>query len=1180
MTGSGYIVRLDGGDCDIATVGGKALNLSRMAGYGFGVPPAAAVSVAAYERFLDETGLRSEIAGMLAGVNYEDLDSVKEASERIGEAIVSREMPGGLTSEIEGCVESLGGEHFAVRSSAVAEDLEDASFAGEQDTYLNVPADDVPVMVRRCWASYWTDRAMLYRQQRGIDHLAQGIAVVLQRMVASEVSGIMFTADPVTGAPDIVIEASWGLGESIASGIVTPDRYVCGRDGTPKEVTVKTKEKAYRLADGRNTLVDVPPELRDVRCADDDVLAAVCAQGAALEERFGRPQDVEWAMEGGKVYVLQSRAITTLADPSEKDGRLWTRAYGDEYWADPTTPLFYTTMGKMLVEYVNHEGARNMGYRDLYDAPLIKLHKTRVYFYTKTLETVFGHYPKFIRSKELLNYFPVSMQEGILDGPEHWGATIKGVIKPMIVDRDGMMGRTDDAYKKWAAGFMGFCRDRIDSVDLEALSDADLEKLYWDLEEASKKHYRLIRYGMVSHSIATNLMVKAWLAKWIGDDGSLYAELVSGLPNNKTVETNIGFSDLGKVIRDNPDISRRIEEMGPDAFLEWMDNNENPLKPEFDAFLREYGHRANTREIMVPRWCEDRAHVLDIAYQNSKSYVDLREVERKRAEERERCQKDVVARIRKTRMGWIRSKLFEYVRKKAQTYLVFRENQRFYLDHILLRQRRIFLEMARRFVADGRLKRTDDIFFLEESEALGMLRDGTPVPDPAALRRRMADFDRYKDTLPPKFLRDGVDFDDPEDAGESVGTITGAASSPGTVTGTVRVVLDISRLSEVQKGEILVTSNTDPGWTAAFARLGGLVTETGGILCHGAVISREYRIPAVTAVKDATKRLRTGQRVTLDGGTGTIYILEDDEDGRESRMERQLVLQLPRPGGGPDRLHEDRQQAEQGREDDVPLLRQGRQRPRHEEVRELRQREGARVRGPDLRDEGRGVPPRLPRAGGERRRPVRRARRGHGRGLGAGQPRVRLPRVRGRQGGGAVLQGRLGALRAVREGQGLPVDRRRPRGRRRMGRARQERGRPRVGVPEDVVLAQLRLRRKGRVQRHKALHGHGRRGRRLLRHREGQRPGREVGDRDGVRRQGARIIHDQGDRKVRQDLRGLRQGAQARRAPHGGRRDDARRDRRRDDIRREDRPRRGRVPRPQRMNEDGGPPASVLLYIL
>lgn len=868
MNGDALIIPLDGRECDISVVGGKAINLNKMTQAGFSVPRAVSVACYVYEDFLRDTGLYEIISRKLEEIDYTNADSIVEKSAEIRQLIMDAEFPENVMEATKNIFSSHFSKYFAVRSSAVAEDLEDASFAGQQDTYLNVVADDVPYRVKCCWASYWTDRAVKYRHDAGINHLEQGIAVVIQKMVESEISGVMFTADPLTGKDDIIIEASWGLGESIASGIVTPDHYTYSRDGKI-ECQVMDKHQGYFLRDGKNTLVDIEPDKVSVRCASDEIIKAVAEQGLILEKHFNMPQDIEWAYENGKVYILQSRAVTTLGDFSEKDGKLWSRAYGDEYWADATTPLFYTTMGKMLVEIVNHEGARKMGYKDLYDAPLIKLHKTRVYFYAYTLECVFAHYPKFIRSKEILNYFPVKDHERILAMPNDYFHAALSQIKIALGDRDGMINRTDKAYKKWAAEFMEFCRENIDSKDLTAMSDEEIDKLYWDLETASMKHYRLIRYGMVSHSILFNLLAKNWLKKWLNDDGSIYATLMAGLPGNKTVATNIAFTKLAKVIKDNPDISEKIESMGFTDFLAWMDSNENVLTPAMDEFLAEFGHRSNTREIMVPRWREDREYVLNIALQISKNYTDVAALEKQRASEREAKLEEV-----KGQLGFFKRKILGFVLRIAQTYLTFRENQRFYLDHILYRQRVIFLEIGRRFVEKGLLGEVNDIFFLEESEIFAMLK-GEAGPDAAVFKKRKDDFEKYAPHLPPKFLMDGIDFDDPDDITGAQDSIGGAASSPGTYTGTIRVITDIRNLAEVQEGEILVTSNTDPGWTAVFSRLGGLITETGGILCHGAVISREYHIPAVTAVKDATKKLHTGQKVTLDGSNGIIHILEE-----------------------------------------------------------------------------------------------------------------------------------------------------------------------------------------------------------------------------------------------------------------------------------------------------------------
>jgi len=861
------VVPLDDSKLDISLVGGKGINIAKMISNGFSVPPALSVTTDAYEMFLDLTGLRSKIADVLRDTDFDDDASLDRSSETIRKMFITTEPPKDELDDLKKNFFNLEGEYFAVRSSAVAEDLADASFAGQQDTYLNVRKHDIIEKVLVCWASYWNARAMKYRHDTSKKHLEQGMAVVVQKMVKSDISGVMFTSDPVTGEDHTVIEASWGLGESIVSGLVTPDRYIVSRDGKVIDAVIKNKEQGFYLIDGENKLVDIEADKVSARCADDDILKLIFDEGEKLREHFGCPQDIEWAVEAGKVYILQSRAITTLPDQSEKDDILWSRGYGDEYWADATTPMFYTVMGKLLTDYVNHEGAHMMGYKDLESGPLTKLHKSRVYFSATVLERIFAHYPKLIRSRELLDYFPRAEQERISKYPNDYLGMVKSQICLLFRDRDGMMWKTDKVYRRWAEGFLKLCAE-FDSVDLTQLSDSELADWYYRIRTGSTKHYQLIRYGMVSHSIMTNLLVKNWCGKWLKDDGSIYAGLMAGLEDNKTIETNKGFSDLGVVLRNDPDTRYKAGSMDAHEFVEWLQTSSVPFKDAYNKFIKEFGHRSGTRELNALRWSEDPEYVIGMAIQMCDSGVDLRAEFEKGIERREETERQV-----RKELGFFKRKLMFTVLKLARTYLIFRENQRFYLDHMMYRNRLIFLEQGRRLLEKGLIDDREDIFFLEDTEAIALLRGDDIGNIRNIIAPRKAEFMKYRDRLPPKFLLNGVDFDDEPLSHGAV--LVGAASSPGTYRGKVRVIMDVRDLGQVEKGEILVTSNTDPGWTVVFSKLGGLITETGGILCHGAVISREYRIPAVTAVKSATTVLHTGDLVSVDGSKGEVAILEE-----------------------------------------------------------------------------------------------------------------------------------------------------------------------------------------------------------------------------------------------------------------------------------------------------------------
>ena len=658
------VVPLDDSKLDISLVGGKGINIAKMISNGFSVPPALSVTTDAYEMFLDLTGLRSKIADVLRDTDFDDDASLDRSSETIRKMFMTTEPPKDELDDLKKNFFNLEGEYFAVRSSAVAEDLADASFAGQQDTYLNVRKHDIIEKVLVCWASYWNARAMKYRHDTSKKHLEQGMAVVVQKMVKSDISGVMFTSDPVTGEDHTVIEASWGLGESIVSGLVTPDRYIVSRDGKVIDAVIKNKEQGFYLIDGENKLVDIEADKVSARCADDDILKLIFDEGEKLREHFGCPQDIEWAVEAGKVYILQSRAITTLPDQSEKDDILWSRGYGDEYWADATTPMFYTVMGKLLTDYVNHEGAHMMGYKDLESGPLTKLHKSRVYFSATVLERIFAHYPKLIRSRELLDYFPRAEQERISKYPNDYLGMVKSQICLLFRDRDGMMWRTDKVYRRWAEGFLKLCAE-FDSVDLTRLSDSELADWYYRIRTGSTKHYQLIRYGMVSHSIMTNLLVKNWCGKWLKDDGSIYAGLMAGLEDNKTIETNKGFSDLGVVLRNDPDTRYKAGSMDAHEFVEWLQTSSVPFKDAYNKFIKEFGHRSGTRELNALRWAEDPEYVIGMAIQMCDSGVDLRAEFEKGIERREETERQV-----RKELGFFKRKLMFTVLKLARTYLI------------------------------------------------------------------------------------------------------------------------------------------------------------------------------------------------------------------------------------------------------------------------------------------------------------------------------------------------------------------------------------------------------------------------------------------------------------------------------------------------------------------------------
>ncbi len=862
----------------LETLGGKAQNLNKLASAGFPVPKGIVIPTQTYESYIKDKEIQHDLRRLLGSIDYENEGDVLEKSKQIKNLILHIIFQSEFEKEIVETLQKFGKDSlWAVRSSAAAEDLPNASFAGQQDSFLNVSADQIIAFIKKCWASYWNERAITYRQNNNISQFHGGIAVVIQRMVNADRSGVLFTSDPRGKRKNtMILESIYGLGEAIVSGLVTPDQFAIDKQtGKILKQNINKQSIQIKYLNGRNETCSVPSADQDNPSLDADLIKDLVEIGKKIETYFNTPQDIEWSIEGDNIYILQSRPITTIVDTDEI---LWTRGYGDEYWTDVASPLYVSLLGTYLEEYVLKEGARIMGYKEVLGHDLIRIHKSHAYFNADVLKQVFLYYPKFARTKELLNYFPLKEQDRIKNLPTK---TIKLLLSQLLIairDPDGKMKRTNDAYIKWGERFLEEMKS-FDIADLSAYSYEELFQTFQQMEQLYLKHYRLIRYGMVSHSIATNLMVKNWLENWLDDSNAvLYSKLISGIPGNKTVETNIAIAKLASHAQKNTEIKKSLENDTEELFLQKLTQNNTwkPFKEQYDQFMKDYGHRCHTREVYYPCWIENPKLVITLLKGLiSDENLDFSSVEKQKILERKQTEQEILDRIGKLSFGFIKKRLFKIVLQYAQTYLTFRENQRFFLDHQHVRQRRLFLEYGRRFQKNGLIDDPMDIFFLSK-EHIFDVAIGKKTLDKTRLLQEKESFFKNQGKLPPKFIKGNTEFDDTIIYDEHSLQITGVGCSPGITTGKVRIVTSISEIGSIQKNDILVTRNTDPAWTPVFKKLSGLITETGGILSHGAVVSREYNIPAITAVKQVTTLLKNGQQITLDGNTGIIYIKKKD----------------------------------------------------------------------------------------------------------------------------------------------------------------------------------------------------------------------------------------------------------------------------------------------------------------
>lgn len=855
-------------------IGGKAQNLGKLAKAEFPVPKGMIIPIPIYEQYINSGSIQKKLDLLLKSIDYDNEKDTEEKSDQIKHLITNITLEPTFESEIISSLKEIDETClWAVRSSAAAEDLPDASFAGQQDSFLNIPAEQVPSFVKKCWASYWNKRAITYRHNNNIPHRTGGIAVVIQQMISADISGVLFTSDPRGKRKNtMILESIYGLGEAIVSGLVNPDQYAIDKKtGKILKQNINKQTVQIKFNNGTNEICSVPVEKQQIPSIDNITIKKLVELGRRIEDFFKQPQDIEWSIQNDQIYILQSRPITTIKDDTEI---LWTRGYGDEYWTDVASPLYVSLLGTYLEEYVLKEGAKIMGYNEVLGNDLLRIHKSHAYFNANVLEQVFTYYPKFARTKELLNYFPVKEQERIQKLPTK---TIKLLLSQVLIalrDPDGGIKRTNDAYIRWSQRFLETMK-HFDEADLSTYTYEQLHQTFLQMEQAYLKHYRLIRYGMVSHSIATNLMVKKWLENWLDDsNGVLYSRIISGIPGNKTVETNIAIAELAQHAQGSETIKKSILNDPPTVFLQKLSKNKTwePFQAHYQQFMKEYGHRCHTREVYYPCWIEDPELIITILRSLvTDKNLDFADIEQQKRKEREHTEQEIYKRIKKLPLGFIKKTLLKIVLQYAQTYLTFRENQRFYLDHQHLRQRRLFLEYGQRFHKEHLIDDPMDIFFLPK-ETIFDITSGKTSVDKTTLLKEKQSFFKNQGKLPPKFIKGSIEFDDTIIHDEKSLQITGVGCSPGIATGKVRIVTNISEIGKIQPDEILVTRNTDPAWTPVFKKLSGLITETGGILSHGAVVSREYNIPAITAVKQATTLFKNGQKITLDGNTGMIYI--------------------------------------------------------------------------------------------------------------------------------------------------------------------------------------------------------------------------------------------------------------------------------------------------------------------
>lgn len=885
---------------DRATVGGKSVGLSRMTAAGVPVPRGFTVVTQAYIDFVEANRLEEMMDDLVLGIDFDDPDSIEAVSSKVREHILGAAMPDHVRGEIARAYGELGANVFvAVRSSGTAEDMGDASFAGLYDSFLEIQGvDDVIESVQKCWASLWTARCLSYRHHLSISHREALVAVVVQEMVNAELAGVLFTANPLNARTDeIVINSTFGLGESVASGIVTPDEYILDQDTlVVKRSAVGAKE--FRITRNPNG----PGTLKRENTHAERSESTLTAQQAADLAEFGRravvlaggiPQDLEWAFRVGEFFILQSRDITG-ADfmweedlevgvvPKNDDEATWSNIWAQEYWTGAVSPLFYSIRGEELAKS-DQELFALWGFDELVPVRRFKYHRATVYFSSDADRQYYKNVlPRNLRKSKLANLPP----EWRLEAAEADFSITK--FLRMFARMQALT--SDQGPFRQVKTIYSLMENRKtseawpSSEELEGYSDKAVLQELKSKMKLFEDHLTALRPAFHIYAPLSFALLQEILKNWYdGENDYAFEDLMSGLPKRtEMLQELIDQWELAEEIRTSPLLCEVLENYQGAAFfkeLECSEEGRNFLA-SYRGFLELHGHRGHQdRDLWYPRRTEEPM----IDYRSFVTLVKAAapspaEMEHHMVVKRLEATEEVFASIRKRPFGSLRVEFLKLLLEYIYKFLVARDDERPFSDLITMAKKRATTELGKRLFERGLVDAEDDYFFLAHTEIAEAL-DGKHQPKllKAKVKSRRHVFLKFlaREEVPADFIRGGVPLvhDDTSLTGVP-GVFQGTGTSRGAVTGTARVIGNLDDIGRLQKGDILICNSTDPGWASAFGLISGLVLEAGGMLSHGACLSREYGLPAVT-LGGAMGKISDGDTISVDGASGRVTTIHE-----------------------------------------------------------------------------------------------------------------------------------------------------------------------------------------------------------------------------------------------------------------------------------------------------------------
>ena len=847
----------------VAVVGGKGAHLGELSRIeGLDVPAGFCITTAAFQRMMARAPSVSDRLERLARLEPDDHARIREASAEIRRTIEGVAIPDDVAQAIANALSALGEQAaYAVRSSATAEDLPTSSFAGQQDTYLNVVGTAAVLQhVSRCWASLFTERAVTYRLRNGIDHRAVFMAVVVQRMLFPRVSGILFTADPVTGNRNVAsIDASFGLGEALVSGLVNADVYKV-RDGQVIARTIGSKQLAVQAsALGGTRQEEIEPERRQQPSLTDRQMIRLVQLGRRIEAHFGRPQDIEWCLTDDDFQFVQSRPITTLFPiPALSDGEnhVFVSTGHQQMMTDAMKPLGISVWQLTAAAPMHEAGGRI--FVDISRALASSAGRASLFATLGKSDPLIRGALQTIIDRDFIPLVPGAPNAG--PPVAEWSSPIE--TDPAIVVELIAHGRAS-----------------IEQLTREIGERSGTE--VFDFIVADMQARKSVSFDPRSMQVIwAGIESAAWLndhlEEWLGEKNAADT-LTQSVPNNVTSAMGLELLDVADVIRPQGEVVAFLRKVQDEDFLDELPALPGGQKSR-DAilgWLGKYGMRAvGEIDITRPRWSERPTTLVPLILGNIRNF-EPGEAQRRFEHGLEAARKkeaELLQRVRLLPDGDEKALEVKRMIDRVRTFVGFREYPKYFLVNRYFAYKRALMREADRLVESNVLRDREDAFFLTFHELRNAVR--TKVVDYDVIRERKEAFRAYQGLIPPRVLTSEGEMVTGAYQRDNVppGALVGLPVSAGMVEGRARIVFDPAK-ANLEPGDILVTRYTDPSWTPLFVSIKGLITEVGGLATHGAVIAREYGLPAVIGVEHATERIRDGQRIRVHGTEGYVEML-------------------------------------------------------------------------------------------------------------------------------------------------------------------------------------------------------------------------------------------------------------------------------------------------------------------